>query len=283
MPSFPLVDSHVHLWEPTRLRYPWLSEIPRLNRTHALADYTRDCGAVAVGQLVFVQCDCDPTQSVAEARWVSELAATDPRLAGIVAQASLEKGESVEPDLQQLAGVPRVKGVRRLIQSEPDDAFCARPEFIRGVKRLAPFGFTFDLCLFHRQLASAIQLVRSCPEITFILDHAGKPAIKERRLDPWRAELRELSRCENVHCKVSGLATEADWNGWSTADLKPYVDHVIDCFGFDRVMFGGDWPVSTLATDFPRWVATVDELLQGCSEHELRRFYQGNAERVYRL
>lgn len=283
MPNFSLVDTHVHLWDPGRLSYPWLASVPALNRPFLIDDFQRACGAVAVAKMVFVQCECDPAQSAAEAAWVSEVARVDPRLAGIVAQAPLEKGVAVEADLARLAVNPLVKGVRRLLQSEADDAFCLRPDFVRGVQLLPRHGFSFDLCIFHRQLANVITLVRQCPEVRFILDHIGKPDIKAGRLDPWRAELRELAALPNVWCKLSGLVTEADCAKWTPADLRPYLDHVMECFGAGRVMFGGDWPVSTQATDYPRWVATVDEALRGCPPDELRRIYVRNAEGFYRL
>ncbi|MDP3071201.1 MAG: amidohydrolase [Opitutaceae bacterium] len=283
MPSFPLVDTHLHLWDLGRLRYAWLPNVPALNRNHLLDDYRRACGAVAVAKMVFVQCECDPAQSQAEADWVAELARVDPRIRGIVAQAPLELGDAVEPALAALAANPLVKGVRRLLQEEKDDAFCLRPDFVRGVRRLARHGLSFDLCIFHRQLASAIELVRQCPGVNFILDHIGKPGIKAGRLDPWRAQLRELAALPNVWCKISGVATEADHAAWTPADLRPYLDHAIACFGFDRVMFGGDWPVSTLAGDYPRWVATLDDVLRGCSPDERHRLYVRNAEAFYRV
>ena len=257
--------------------------MPALNRSHLIADYRAACGPVAVSKMVFVQCDCDPEQAGAEADWVTAVAQEDPRLRGIVAQASLERGDAVLPALERLAAKPLVKGIRRLIQSEPDYEFCLRPDFVRGVKLLPRFGFTFDLCLTHRQLANTIRLVRQCPEVTFILDHIAKPDIKAGLLDPWRAELRELAALPNVWCKLSGLATEADPVRWTAADLRPYIDHVMTCFGPDRVIFGGDWPVSTLATDYPRWVETVDAALAGCTPDELHRVYVRNAEKFYRV
>jgi L-fuconolactonase len=283
MPSYPLVDTHVHLWDPDRLRYGWLAGVPALNRRHGIEEYHRACGPVAVAKFVFVQCECDPAQSQAEADWVTDVAALEPRLRGIVAQAALEKGTAIEPALVQLAANPLVKGIRRLIQEEKDDAFCVRPEFVRGVQLLSRYGFSFDLCIYHRQLANVISLVRQCPGVRFVLDHLGKPDLKAGTLDPWRAELRELSRLENIWCKLSGLTTEADWAGWTPADLRPSLDHAIDCFGFDRVMFGSDWPVSSQATDYRRWVATLDEVLGGCSADELHRFYVRNAEAFYRI
>jgi L-fuconolactonase len=284
MPSFPLVDTHLHLWDLRRLRYPWLAGVPSLNRNHLIEDYRRACGSVVqVAKMVFVQCECDPSQFQAEADWVTDVARTEPRIKGIVAWAPLEKGEGAQPDLAQLAANPVVKGIRRIIQFEPDIEFCLRPDFVRGVQALHGHGLSFDLCINHLQLANTIKLVRQCPDVRFILDHIGKPNIKAGLLDPWRAELRELSRFENVSCKLSGLATEADHARWTPADLRPYIDHVVDCFGFERVMFGGDWPVSTQATDYPRWVATVDEALRGCTAAELNKLYVRNAEAFYRI
>ncbi len=283
MPNFPIVDTHLHIWDLGRLRYPWLASVPKLNRNHLIEDYRRACGPVQVAKMVFVQCECDPALSQQEAEWVAEVARTEPRLRGIVAQAPLEKGDAVGDALAKLAAIPLVKGVRRLIQSEADDAFCVQPDFVRGVQALHAHGLSFDLCIFHRQLANAIKLVRQCPDVSFVLDHIGKPDIKAGKLDPWRAELRELSKLENVWCKVSGLVTEADHAKWQPADLKPYIDHVIECFGFDRVMFGGDWPVSTQASDYPRWVVTLDEALRGCSADDLQRLYVRNAEDFYHV
>lgn len=283
MPDFPIVDTHMHLWDPGRIRYPWLASVPKLNRSHLVTDFRRACGAVQVAKMVFVQCDCEPAQAPREVEWVSEVAKADPRVRGIVAWAQLEKGRAVETDLVRLNGNPLVKGVRRLIQSEPDLGFCLRPDFVAGVQALHAYGLSFDLCIKHPQLANTIKLVRQCPDVQFVLDHVGKPDIKAHRLDPWRAELRELATLENVWCKLSGMATEADHATWTPADLRPYIDHVMECFGAGRVMFGGDWPVSTLATDYPRWVATVDEALRGVSADDLRRIYVSNAETFYRI
>lgn len=283
MPSFPLVDTHLHIWDIGRLRYPWLASVPRLNRNHLIDDYRRACGPVDVAKMVFVQCECDPAQFQQEAEWVTEVSRTDPRIRGIVAWAPLEKGDRSEPEVERLAANRLVKGIRRIIQFEPDPAFCLQPAFVHGVQRLHAHGLSFDLCINHLQLANTIALVRQCPDVRFVLDHIGKPDIKAGLLDPWRAELRELARMENVWCKVSGLVTEADHATWTPGDLRPYIDHVIECFGFGRVMFGGDWPVSTQATDYPQWVTTLDDALRGTSADELRKLYAQNAETFYRV
>ncbi|MDI1251390.1 MAG: amidohydrolase family protein [Lacunisphaera sp.] len=283
MPAFPLVDTHLHIWNLDRLRYPWLAGVPMLNKPHLIEDYRRACGPIAVAKMVFLQCECEPAQFQAEADWVTEVAQADPRIRGIVPWAPLEKGEGAGADLARLAANPLVKGIRRIIQFEADPDFCLRPDFARGVQLLPQYGLSFDLCINHTQLANTIKLVRQCPGVSFVLDHIGKPDIKAGRLDPWRAELRELAAMPNVWCKLSGLVTEADHAAWTPAGLQPYIEHVIACFGFGRVMFGGDWPVSTQATDYPRWVRTLDAALPGATPAELRQLYVTNAEAFYRV
>jgi len=283
MPSFPIIDTHLHIWDLRRLRYPWLASVPMLNRNHLIEDYREACGPVKVAKMVFLQCECDPAQFQDESDWVTKIALVDPRIAGIVPWAPLEKGDAAGADLERLAGNPLVKGIRRIIQFEPDQEFCLRPDFVRGVQSLPAHSLSFDICINHTQLANTLKLVRQCPEVEFIMDHIAKPDIKAGLLDPWRAEMRELAKCANVWCKLSGLVTEADHGRWTAADLRPYIDHVMDCFGFDRVMFGGDWPVSTQATGYPRWVSTVDDALKGSSHDELHRLYVRNAQAFYRV
>lgn len=283
MPSFPIVDTHLHIWDLNRLSYPWLGNIPALNKSHLIEDYRRACNGVEVAKMVFLQCECLPVQYEQELSWVTEVAATDPRIRGIVPWAPLENGEAVEADLARLAANPRVKGVRRIIQFETDQEFCLRADFVRGVQLLPKYGLTFDLCINHTQLANTLQLVGQCPNVQFVMDHIAKPDIKSGRLDPWRAEMRSLAQFPNVWCKMSGLVTEADFQRWTPEGLQPYIEHVVQCFGFDRVMFGGDWPVSTQAADYPRWVATLDAALHGCSPDELHRLYVRTAEAFYRV
>ncbi len=283
MPSFPIVDTHLHIWDLSRLRYPWLDTVPKLNRNHLIEDYRRACGPVQVAKMVFLQCECDVSQFQQEADWVTEVSRTDPRIRGIVPWAPLEKGDAAEADLARLAANPLIKGIRRIIQFEADQEFCLRPDFVRGVQRLARHNLSFDLCINHRQFANTLKLVRQCPDVRFVMDHIAKPDIKAGLLDPWRDEMKQLASLPNVWCKLSGLVTEADVEKWQPADLRPYIDHVIACFGFDRVMFGGDWPVSTLASDYPRWVQVLDAAIAGASPDEQHKLYVRNAEKFYRV
>ena len=282
MEKFPIVDTHVHLWHPKQLRYPWLAEVPALNRPYLLKDYIAASSALEIESIVFVQCDTHPDDGLKEPAWITALAAVEPRIQGIVAWAPLEEGEQVAPFVEKLAENRLVKGIRRLIQSESVD-FCVQPNFVSGVKVLSRYGLSFDICIFHPQLANAIRLVEQCPHVQFILDHIGKPDIKHQLFDPWKQEIETLAAFPNVHCKISGLVTEADLEKWTPADLQPYIEHVINCFGFDRVIYGSDWPVSTQASDYPRWVQTLKDAVSGCSSEALRNLFRDNAIKFYRL
>jgi L-fuconolactonase len=279
----PLVDSHLHLWDPSRLRYPWLDGVPLLSRPYLLPDIDAASAGCDVQQQVFVQCDCIPSQSLEEAHWVSALAQGAPRLAAIIAHAPVELGEAVRPHLEALAGVPLVKGVRRLFQGEKDPTFCARPLVVAGITELGRQGMSFDLCVRSDQLPAATALVRACPGTSFILDHCAKPDIRARAMEPWGTQIRALAALPNVACKISGLVTETNAAGWVASDIQPYIDHVLDCFTPQRLMFGGDWPVVLQASTFSRWAETFRLAIAGLTADERRQISSQTARRVYRL
>lgn len=281
--QFPIVDAHLHLWDVNKLKYPWLEGIPFLNKTFLLEDYNRACGPLNVEKMVFMQCECEPTRYLEEVQWVTELARLDQRIQGIVSFASLEKGEAVRAELEVLKSNPLVKGIRRIIQNEDDLAFCLQPNFIAGVNMLPEYGFTFDICIDERHTRNVIRFVEQCPNVKFMLDHIGKPNIKEHRLDPWREEIKQLSAFPNVYCKTSSLATEADHLSWTIEDLKPFVNHIFDCFGYERTVFAGDWPVSSQAADLPVCVETLVKLTHGASEAQLTQLFYSNAIKFYDL
>jgi L-fuconolactonase len=281
--TFPIVDTHLHVWDTRVIDYPWLKGIDLLDRPYLLDDYKRACGDVDVERRVFVQAEADFSQFMRETEWVNSMADKDPRLQAIVAWAPLEKGDSARAELEKLAAMPRVKGIRRIIEFEQDINFCLQPDFIRGVQALADYNLSFDICIKPHQMVNTIQMVRQCPNVQFIVDHIAKPYIKDQVLDPWREHLKTFASFPNVWCKISGLVTEADFQTWTKEQLKPYIDHVIECFSFDRVMYGGDWPVALLATDYPRWVETLLWAVDGCSSDELKKLFHDNAVHFYKL
>lgn len=161
--------------------------------------------------------------------------------------------------------------------------FSLRPPFVRDIQLLSGYGLSFDLCLTHTQLPDVIELVRLCPNTSFVLDHISKPDIRHHVLDPWREHIQALATLPNVTCKISGIATEADHQHWTTEDIAPYVAHVLSTFGEDRVMFGGDWPVLSLASPYLRWIETLDALTSHLSPSARRKLWSENARRIYRL
>lgn len=283
MPDYPIVDAHVHLCDPDRFTYSWMKGAPALNRQVLPADFTAAAAPVTVDRIVFVEVDVDRPQHVAEAEWITGLAKTDRRIGAIVASLPLEQGKKVVPDLDRLRRNPLLRGVRRLIQAETDPDFCIRPDFIEGLKLLAPHGLSFDICILHHQMPSAIEMAQQCPEVRFVLDHIGKPEIRSGLLDPWRKHMNELARLPNVHCKISGVITEADHGKWTREELKPYILHAIESFGFERVMYGGDWHVLSLVSPYPKWVEIVDWAIEGANAEEKRKLFRDNATSFYRL
>jgi L-fuconolactonase len=284
MPGTPIIDAHLHLWDPARLPMAWLAGNQLLERPYGLAEYAQHTAGLDVAAMVYLQVDVAPAYALIEARAIAELAVSEPRLAGIVAYAPLEDGRLVRAYLDALTAIgPLVKGVRRITQGEADPAFCLRPGFVAGVRQLADYGLSCDLCIYHPQLAATTELVRRCPEVQFMLDHIGKPDIRGGQLEPWRAQLAELAGLPNVLCKISGVATEADHAAWTPDQLAPYIAHALDVFGEDRVVFGGDWPVLLLAAPYTRWVETLDGLTAAMGEPARRKLWAENARRFYRL
>lgn len=284
MPDVPIVDSHVHLWDPTAFRMPWLDGNALLNRPYGLADYNEQTQGLSIQQIVYLQVEVTPAYSLLEALWAVNRAAEDERLQGIVAWAPLEDGEVCRTYLTALREIsPLIKGVRRVTQGEADLEFTSRPGFIAATRLLPEFGLSCDICIYHPQLPSAIALVRACPETDFVLDHIAKPDIKGHLLDPWRAQISELASLPNVQCKISGMVTEADHANWTPDDLATYVTHVRDAFGPDRVMYGGDWPVVLNASPYRRWAETLDTLTAHLSYDARRALWADNARRFYRL
>jgi len=278
--NFPYIDTHVHFWDQKVMPYPWLVEVPAIAGRHTPAELREEAGARLPDRIVFVECGAPWLDEV---RWVEQLAATEPRIAGIVAKCMVNEGDATLGHLAEFKKHPLVRGVRHLVQHEPDADFAARPEFIAGVRAVGAAGLSFDLCCFHHQLPAVIRLVRACPDTRFILDHFGKPGIRAGLLDPWRAHIAELASLPSVDCKLSGLVTEADHAAWTPAGLKPYVEHVLATFGPGRLLFGGDWPVAKLAAPYARWLDTARDLVSPLSADEQDAIFRRNALRVYRL
>jgi L-fuconolactonase len=276
-----VIDAHVHFWNPDLLHYPWLKATPALQRAF-LPEHFGVLANGTVDGVIFVEANCQPSESSAELDFVDGLAEREPRVVGSVAYVDLWDERSRADTLRRLARRERVVGVRQNIQGQPRGV-CLAPSFVRGVHEAADYGFTFDLCITADQLEDAIELVRRCPDVRFVLDHCAKPAIRDDAFSSWALGVERLASYDHVSCKLSGLLTEARPDQRSVAALRPYVEHVQTCFGAGRLLYGSDWPVCTLAGGDLQWRSVVEQLIAGWSPDERRAFYADNAIRLYGL
>ncbi|MGH7619526.1 MAG: amidohydrolase family protein, partial [Gemmatimonadaceae bacterium] len=248
-----IVDAHVHFWDTDVLDYPWLSRVPALRRPFLPRDYK-----AAADAMVFVEANCALGQGSQEVEFVEGLAGTEPRIAGTVAHVDLLDEANRRDALAWLSGVKRVAGVRHNIQGTPP-ATCLDLHFVRGVRDVGTRGFVFDICATADQLGDVALLVDRCPETNFVLDHCGKPAIRNDAFDDWARAIKRISRFANVSCKISGLLTEARADQRNGRVLGPYVQHTFACFGPNRVLFGSDWPMVTLVGGQNLWRSILDD------------------------
>lgn len=276
-----VIDSHVHFWDPSVLPYPWLADEPALGRTFLPRDYP-PLAANEADAVVFVEANVAPERAADEVAWVSRLAESEPRIAGIVAFVDLLDERRRDGAIGALVESSLVVGIRHNIQHHAP-GFALQSPFVAGVQAVGAAGLPFDLCITADQLDEVIALVDRCPDVAFILDHCGKPAIRDAAFDGWAKGIERLAERERVTCKVSGLLTESRDDQRNTAALTRWIAHVRECFGPSRLHYGSDWPVSTLGGGTGRWRAIVDEVTASWPEAERRAFYGENASRVYGL
>lgn len=291
MPNFPIIDTHLHIWDPARLDYAWIKGNPLFDRPYHVEDYSRDLGPIAVEAMVFLECYADFTdargQYIEEVEFVEDEARRDPRLRAIVPMAPLEWGGRVEPMLEEMAEEhPAVKGIRRIVEFDADPrALTLSPAFIEGVNLLDKFGMHFEINVNYTQMDIVREFVRRIPKVPMILDHCGKPGIRSGAIAQYRDDLGELARHPNLWIKLSDLPVEADKQHWTEADLRPFIASTIEIFGVDRIIYAGDYPVCLQATTLPRWVEVLDRAFAdlGLAEAATRKIYRDNADAFYRL
>ena len=274
-----IIDTHQHLWDTTNLEYPWLEDFDLLAKRYTAEDYREAIGDLNVVKSVHVEGDPAEADVVKEIEWLTEIAETDGMIGAIAAAAPLEK-PNAEAILAQLVEFGLVVGVRRMAWHHPDPQFYASPELISGVKLLTKFGLSFELCANHAHLPAAIELVKATPDVRHALNHCGGPDIKGGQFELWATHIRELAAFENVHCKVSGIVTTASEN-WTREELKPYIRHLVETFGYERLMFGSDWPVCTLAATYQEWVDVLLWAVEDASDVEKNRLFYENASEFY--
>ena len=276
-----IIDTHLHLWDTAKMHYPWLQQIAGINKPFLLEDYTIATLGYEVESMVFVQCECVPEEALAELEFVNEQNITDGRIKAIVAYAALEKGNAIEPYLKIVCNNKLVKSVRRITENEP--GICLQPDFLQAMPLLTKYNLSLDISIKPFQVAETISLIQQCPENIFILNHLGKPEIANKGFEIFKKDIRQFASFPNVVAKISGLITEANWNSWNGNDIQPYIEFAIEQFGFERLMFGSDWPVVLLAGSYKKWVDMLLEITKGCSETELNNLFYHTAKKIYHI
>jgi predicted TIM-barrel fold metal-dependent hydrolase len=280
----PIVDTHQHLWDLRRFRLPWIKQGDPLDRSYLMSDYLEATAGLNVVKTVYMEVDVDPAQQEAEAEYVIGLCARadNPMVAAVIS--GRPASDSFAPYIRRFRDSAYVKGVRQVLHGEgTPPGYCLREKFVQGIRLLGELGMSFDLCLRPAELADGAKLVGACPDTRFILDHCGNGDVQARDRSQWRRDLVALARRPNVVCKVSGIVASAKPGEWTADDLAPLVNHTLEAFGPERVMFGGDWPVCTKAATYRQWVEALRAIVRSRPEEERRKLFHDNAVRVYGL
>jgi L-fuconolactonase len=282
----PIVDTHQHLWDLDKFRLDWMTagEEP-LGRSYRPADYAEAARGLEVVKSIYMEVDVVPEQQVAEAEFILGLIreGKTPTVAAVVSGRPSSEGFAAY--LDRFRGEPAIKGVRQVLHVPSTPAgYCVDPAFVRGTSELGKRGLSFDLCMRSADLPHAAKLIEACPDTRFILDHCGNESVLEKDHSRWKRDIDAIAaKGDRVVCKVSGIVASAKGHSWSEADLAPIVNHVLDAFGPDRVIFGGDWPVCTLAASYRRWVEALKAIVKDRPEEQQRKLFHDNAVRLYGL
>jgi L-fuconolactonase len=272
------IDAHQHFWKYDAQAYPWLDDSMRALQRDFLPEHLKPLlDAAGVDRTIAVQA----SQTLDETQWLLELADAHSWISGVIGWVDLQS-DAVDAQLETIAGRPKLLGIRHVVQAEAP-GFLEGHAFRRGVARLERHGLTYDVLIYARQLAEAADFARALPDGRFVVDHLAKPDIRGGGFDAWRTGLAALAGLPHVWCKLSGLVTEADWRAWTPEQLRPYIDTAVELFGPDRLMFGSDWPVCTVAAGYARTLAVVEEALDACSAAERARIFGGTAQELWKI
>jgi L-fuconolactonase len=273
------IDSHHHFWKYNPAEYEWIGEpMAAIRRDYLPANLKRELDNISFDGAISVQA----RQTLEETNWLLDLADSHEFLKGVVGWVPLAD-LNVRRILDGFTKRRKLKGIRHIVQAEPDDDFILRDDFNAGVRLLAEYGLAYDILIYERHLPPTIEFVDRHPNVVFILDHLAKPQVKARIVEPWCSNIRQLAQRENVYCKISGLVTEADWSNWTEAQLAVYLETVLDGFGPRRIMFGSDWPVCLVASTYEKWYQVVSRFCEKLSPDEQARVFGGTAIEAYKL
>ena len=269
-----MIDSHQHFWQLGRFDYPWMtSDLGVLYRDYIPADLSPILKQNNIEKTILVQA----SNSVAESRWLLDLADANNFIAGVVGWVDLTSFQ-----IDHLSH-PKLKGVRHLVESEPNDEWLIQPSVLAGLQKLSAHGLTYDLLVHTRHLKHVPVIAETCPDLKLVIDHLAKPPIARNEIKEWSRAFKPLASYRKLYCKLSGLVTEANWNSWQTEDLRPYVDCALEYFGPDRMMFGSDYPVCLLAATYDRVLDSFLEILKYLSDTDREKIFSTNAAKFYRL
>ncbi len=277
----PIIDTHQHLWDLSRFRLPWLDGGGPLARSYLPEEYAAATEGLPVVKTVYMEVDVDPAQHEQEAEYVVGLCAdpASPMAAAVIG--GRLASERFPEYACRFARSPYVKGIRQVLHGPTPAGYCLQEAFVAGIRLLGELGLSFDLCLRPTELVDGAKLARLCPDTRFILDHCGNADVQARNRSQWQRDIEEIARCPNMVCKVSGIVASAKPGAWSAEDLSPIVNHTVEVFGRDRIMFGGDWPVCTLAATLRQWIGAIQAIVSSWPEPDRRALFHDNATRFY--
>lgn len=271
------IDAHVHFWGYNKKRDTWMEAMKTLHQDYLPEHFALTAKRNAIDGVVAVQAD----QSEVETRFLVELSKTHAIISGVVGWVDFRASDVAEK-LAYFSQYPEIKGWRHVVQNEPPN-FLNGADFKKGIAQLKAFDFTYDILVYHHQLESAIEFAAQFPWLRLVLDHCGKPDIKNKKVDEWKAHIQALAQLPNVCCKLSGLFTEAAWNSWSAADFYPYLDVVFNAFGTQRLMYGSDWPVLLVSGIYVQWKSLLEKYMENFPNDEREQVFGLNATQFYKL
>jgi predicted TIM-barrel fold metal-dependent hydrolase len=280
----PIVDTHQHLWDLNKFRLPWIKAGSPLAKSFVMDDYRKTTAGLNVVKAVYMEVDVDPTQQTAEAEYITDICkrGDSPTVAAVISGRPASDG--FKKYITQFKDNRYIKGVRQVLHGEGTPAgYCLNEQFIKSVRLLGELGMSFDLCLRSGELLDGAKLIDACPDTRFILDHCGNANVQAKGRSQWQRDIAVVAKRTQVVCKISGIVASAKSGAWTADDLAPIINHTLEVFGPERVMFGGDWPVCTLAASYKQWVEALKSIVRSRSTQEQRKLFHDNAVRFYGL
>lgn len=274
-----VIDSHQHFWKYEPAKHSWIDDdMAAIRRDFLPADLKKVYEENGVDGCVAVQAD----QTLDETDFLLSLANENDFIKGVVGWADLRSAD-IDTVLEKYHSEKKLKGWRHVVQGEADHNFLMRPDFLRGISYLEKYDYVYDILIFPHQLGATLEFVKQFPHLKFVIDHIAKPYIKDGFFDGWAVLMKEIAKHENVHCKLSGMITEADYNSWKPQQIIPYMNLVMDSFGTERTMYGSDWPVCLVAGNYGQVKDLVIDFIGNLSDDEQQSIMEKNALKFYDL